>query len=180
MVEALNQLMSLLQSLFQSQLLQATSVPFVFYARRPQEPKLNQARETNLSRSLISFPGGPFILGTIGLISGAATGMFGIGGGLAMVPLLSIAGGSHQLAIGTSLCAMLVPTLASVYAHSKIGNVNKSIALPLTCGAAIGAFFGSRGTMKMSEYQQICVFSVLMAVLITRNLQIVYRLSKAV
>lgn len=54
-----------------------------------------------------------------------------------MVPLISAFSGDHQLALGTSLCAMVGPSAISLRTHMKLGNVARGISLPLALGSGI-------------------------------------------
>ena len=66
----------------------------------------------------------------IGLVSGTASGLFGIGGGVLIVPaLLYWAGFSKHAAIGTSLAILLPPVgLAAVIEYYRHGNVDLKAA----------------------------------------------------
>ncbi len=86
----------------------------------------------------------------IGLTAGVASGLFGIGGGVIVVPALVIVMGfSLHSAIGTSLAILLPPVgLAAVTEYYRHGNVDlKSaiiVALGLFTGAWISAYFANR------------------------------------
>jgi uncharacterized membrane protein YfcA len=61
----------------------------------------------------------------IGIFSGFLSGMFGVGGGAIVVPALVLTTDmSHHSALGTSLCAMVLPAMIGTYTHAKRGNVN--------------------------------------------------------
>jgi len=90
------------------------------------------------------------LLVLLGLASGLAAGLFGIGGGIVLVPCLTLILSAHQLApghvvhvaIATSLAAILFTSLSSVYAHHQRGAVRWSIAWLLTPGIVLGAWMG--------------------------------------
>lgn len=67
----------------------------------------------------------------IGLSSGVLAGIFGIGGGILIVPaLMYVAGFSQKLAIGTSLAVLLPPIgIAAVLEYYRNGNVDFRAAL---------------------------------------------------
>ena len=81
----------------------------------------------------------------LGLAAGICSGMFGIGGGLIIVPaLVLIFGFDIKTAIGTSLFVILLPTgLLGVWEYWKIGQLKVSagfwIAFGVFCGAYLGA-----------------------------------------
>lgn len=86
----------------------------------------------------------------IGLIGGATAGIFGIGGGVIIVPaLIYWAGFSQHLAIGTTLAVLLPPIgLAAAYEYYRHGNVDIRAAVILAAtmffGAWLGAYFANR------------------------------------
>ena len=81
----------------------------------------------------------------IGLFSGFLSGMFGVGGGAIVVPALVLTTDmSHHSALGTSLCAMVLPAMIGTYTHAKRGNVNWRFGPLLAIGSSCGAYFGGR------------------------------------
>lgn len=81
----------------------------------------------------------------IGIFSGFLSGMFGVGGGAIVVPALVLTTDiSHHSALGTSLCAMVLPAMIGTYTHAKRGNVNFRFGPMLALGSAVGAFVGGR------------------------------------
>ena len=90
-----------------------------------------------------------------GLVAGIASGMFGIGGGLIIIPVLVLGFKMDQhAASGTSLVALLLPVGAfavwNYWQAGKIGTDHFYSGLWLALGIAIGAFFGSKIAMGMS------------------------------
>jgi uncharacterized membrane protein YfcA len=88
----------------------------------------------------------------IGLGAGVISGMFGVGGGLVIVPaLIYWAGFTQHKATGTSLAVLLPPIglLASIeyYRH---GNVNWRAAIIIACALIVGAWVGSFFANKIS------------------------------
>lgn len=85
---------------------------------------------------------GPVALATdlsLGLVVGLFSGYFGVGGGLLIVPALSLFQGMpQQLAQGTSLAAILVIAPAGALEHARHGNVVGRLVPALAVGAAIG------------------------------------------
>jgi uncharacterized membrane protein YfcA len=93
----------------------------------------------------------PFLLYVcIGITAGILSGLFGIGGGLVIVPALMLFAGFSQLsANGTSLAVLMVPVgLAAVFNYYRNGNVNIRaaliIAVSLLLAAAISSYFVHR------------------------------------
>lgn len=92
--------------------------------------------------------------GIIGLISGITSGMFGVGGGIVMVPammlLLSPPIRDIKQAIGTSLVVIIPTAIVGSYKHFKQGNVNWPISWSLVPTAIIGGLIGVWLTTQLS------------------------------
>lgn len=88
----------------------------------------------------------------VGLSAGILSGMFGIGGGIVIVPAL--AGLMHmdqKLAVGTSLGALLLPVgLGAVIQYYNAGKLDIVVAIPVAVGLVTGALFGARIALGMS------------------------------
>ena len=83
-----------------------------------------------------------FILIFIGLCAGLASGMFGIGGGILIVPaLIYLLGYSRELATGTSLAVLLPPVgVAAVMVFYRAGNVDFRAAVILAVCVLLGGW----------------------------------------
>ena len=85
----------------------------------------------------------------IGAVSGIASGLFGIGGGVLVVPgLVYLAGLSQHRATGTSLAVLLPPVgLAATVEYYRHGDVDLRAALIVAAapfaGGWLGAVFGN-------------------------------------
>jgi uncharacterized membrane protein YfcA len=80
----------------------------------------------------------------VGLAAGALSGLFGVGGGLLIVPgLVGIVKLERRLAHGTSLAATLPIAAASVVTYLVHGNVDWTLAALLTVGSIGGAVLGT-------------------------------------
>lgn len=102
----------------------------------------------------------------IGLVAGVVSGMFGVGGGLIIVPaLVLLAGFTQHRATGTSLMVLLPPVgIAAVLEYYRHDNVSLRagiiIALALVAGAWAGAFFANKISgdhLKLSFGAFMCV-----------------------
>jgi uncharacterized membrane protein YfcA len=97
------------------------------------------------------------VIAIIGLIGGILSGLFGIGGGLVIVPaLILVAGFPIATAAGTSLAALLLPVgLFGALVYYQAGNVDLRAAAVIAVGLLIGAFFGARlGTLLPPQIAQ--------------------------
>jgi uncharacterized protein len=84
------------------------------------------------------------ISAAIGLVSGITSGLFGVGGGVVMVPaMILLMKMNPKMAIGTSLAVIIPTALMGSYKHYTQGNVNWSVALSLAPMAVIGGYLGA-------------------------------------
>jgi len=85
------------------------------------------------------------ILVVIGLVGGVTAGLFGIGGGVVIVPMLIYwAGFSHHKATGTSLAVLLPPIgLAAAIEYYRHGNVDLRAALIVAGAMFVGLGLGA-------------------------------------
>ena len=82
---------------------------------------------------------------TIGIGAGFLSGMFGVGGGILVVPaLVLLLKFDQRLANGTSLGAVLPISISSLVTYWSHDNVDWSMALWLAIGALGGALLGTR------------------------------------
>jgi len=95
-----------------------------------------------------------FLYVLLGVFSGFFSGLFGIGGGVVVVPALLALfqttvliplGERMAFAIGTSLAIMIFVSFASVYSHHKLGEILWVIVRRLWPGMCIGVILGSIG-----------------------------------
>lgn len=105
----------------------------------------------------------------VGLAAGVLSGLFGIGGGLLIVPaLVLVAGFPTKLALGTSLGALLLPVgLLGAYTYYQHGDVNVRASLFIALGLLIGAWGGAhlaQGIPSPTLQRLFAVFIVIMAV----------------
>jgi len=104
------------------------------------------------------------ILVLIGIITGFAAGMLGIGGAIIMIPgLVFLLGMTQQEAQGTSLAVMLPPIgILAAYNYYKEGVVNLKFALILAVAFIIGSYFGSKLAIQIPQHLLKKIFGVLM------------------
>ncbi|MBN2472848.1 MAG: sulfite exporter TauE/SafE family protein [Anaerolineae bacterium] len=89
----------------------------------------------------------------VGLLAGVASGLFGIGGGLVIVPaLVGLLNYDQKRAVGTSLAALLPPVgIGGVIAYWQEGYIQIWSALSIAAGLIGGAFLGARLALGMSS-----------------------------
>jgi uncharacterized membrane protein YfcA len=89
----------------------------------------------------------------LGLIAGVLSGMFGIGGGLVIVPgLIVVCGFGTKEATGTSLFALMWPVgLLGVIEYARRGELRFVPGILVAVGLFLGAWVGARITGSLSE-----------------------------
>lgn len=88
----------------------------------------------------------------VGLVAGVLSGMFGIGGGLIIVPALVLGFGvDHKTAVGTSLFALLWPVgLLGVREYWLRGEMNVVHGTGVALGLIFGVLAGAKITGSIS------------------------------
>lgn len=75
-----------------------------------------------------------------GVLTGAISGLLGIGGGSLLLPVIHlIYKRDMQVAIGTTLMAIMLGTMSGAIRHATFGNVDWVMAITLGVGAIAGA-----------------------------------------
>ena len=83
-----------------------------------------------------------FLVLGLGAGVGMLSGIFGVGGGFLMTPLLIFLGISPPVAVGTEANQILASSVSGVIAHWRRGNVDFKIGSVLLAGGVIGSTFG--------------------------------------
>jgi hypothetical protein len=100
----------------------------------------------------------------IGLVAGICSGVFGIGGGIVIVPLLVLLAKMPQkLATGTSLGVFLLPVaLLGALSYWRAGSVNVKASLLIASGLFVGSFLGAQLSLGMTDATLKRAFAVLL------------------
>lgn len=109
-----------------------------------------------------------FIFVVIGLAAGVLAGLFGIGGGILIVPaLILVARMAPITATGTSLGALLLPVGAlGAFEYYRHGHINLKAAVWVALGLFVGAYFGARIANQIPQLylkRMFALFLVLVA-----------------
>jgi len=118
----------------------------------------------------------------LGVAAGVLAGLFGVGGGVIIVPVLLLAFAAldipvtvaTHLAVGTSLATIVVTSISSVRAHHKKGAVMWPVFWLLAPGLALGVLIGAQAAARLSGpvlQLAIGVFLVLIGTQMGFNLQ---------
>ena len=102
-------------------------------------------------------------LAAIATAAGAFSGLFGVGGGVIIVPLLVLwLGYEHREATGTSLAAIAVIAALAAAAHAVYGNIDLADGLLVAAPAIAGVLAGTALQQRMSERAMTGGFVVLL------------------
>jgi uncharacterized protein len=103
----------------------------------------------------------------VACVCGVASGMFGIGGGVLLVPLLGLLFGfSQHRAQGTSLVALIPPTgVLALMAYSKQGFLSWKTGLLLIPGVFLGGIAGGVLAKKIQPRSMRQVFAGVLVLL---------------
>jgi uncharacterized membrane protein YfcA len=112
----------------------------------------------------------PLVYLLIGLVAGVLSGLFGIGGGVLIVPALMLVAKMTPIeATATSLGSLLLPVGAlGAYEYYKNGHVNVLASLLVALGLLAGAYFGARWAQTLSPLQMKRAFSLFLMVVAAR------------
>ena len=81
----------------------------------------------------------------LGLAVGLLSGLFGVGGGFLMTPLLIMFGIPATVAAATDSNQIVAASTSGTYAHWRVGNVDFKMGLYLLAGGFIGGLVGVQG-----------------------------------
>jgi len=120
---------------------------------------------SNLSYPIPALWGGAILLGfSIGIL----TGLFGVGGGFLVVPLLNVLlGVPYRIAVGTSLGVVLAASCAGLL--KKLLDAQPKVSIPLTLLLLVGSVIGVRVGMRIfrriesAKIRQYFVIVILLA-----------------
>jgi uncharacterized membrane protein YfcA len=105
-------------------------------------------------------------LALLGLGTGFLAGLLGIGGGMVMVPFITIILSARavapnlavKMAIATSMATIIFTSISSVRAHHKRGAVRWDLVKGLAPGIVIGSFIGSLGVFALLKGSFLAIF----------------------
>ena len=106
----------------------------------------------------------------LGLFAGVMSGVFGIGGGVVVVPgLVLLLGYGQKTATGTSLLSLILPVgLLALLSYAREGHVNVRVGLVVAAGIFAGALLGARLALTQPDTTLRRAFAVLLALLAVR------------
>jgi uncharacterized protein len=85
------------------------------------------------------------LLAAAGAVVGLLSGIFGVGGGFLMTPILIMLGIPPTVAAASDSCQIVATSSSGMAAHFRLGNVDTKMGALLLVGGISGAAFGAEG-----------------------------------
>lgn len=109
-----------------------------------------------------------FLYATTGIAAGFLAGLFGVGGGLIIVPALlycfAVQGFdssvSMHIAIGTSLATIILSSISSMRAHHAHGAVQWPFVKKMTLGILVGGVLGALVAKNLRSESLLIIFAI--------------------
>ena len=111
--------------------------------------------------------------GVIALGAGFASGLLGVGGGIIIVPALTLLIGMPlKRALGTSLVLIAALVVPGTLVHAALGHIDWTIFLVLVVGVIPGAWLGSRIALGARERTlRLAVGAFLLAIAVVYGIE---------
>lgn len=101
----------------------------------------------------------------LGIVAGFISGLFGVGGGIIVVPTLVLLFGLSQFkASGTSSATIVAAAATGLVAFAVNDQVDWNAALLIFIGSGTGAWFGARSITRIPERTLTTAFAVILAI----------------
>jgi uncharacterized protein len=114
----------------------------------------------------------------LGLLSGTLAAALGVGGGVVYVPALVVIFSFDQhIAQGTSLAVILPTAVVATIAHTRHGNVQWKLAVPVAIAGIAGATMGATVALGLDEELLRRFFGVFLLIVAARMAWRAYKLS---
>lgn len=102
----------------------------------------------------------------IGITAGLLSGLFGVGGGIILVPAMTAYLNTSQHAAHATSLAVIIPTaMIGTAVYSMHGNLDVSLAVYLAAGSSVGALAGAKLMQRMSASQLQFSFGLLLIII---------------
>lgn len=104
-------------------------------------------------------------LAAVGTLAGLFSGLFGVGGGIVMVPLLVLwLGYGEREAAGTSLAAIVIIASVAAAIHGAYGNLHVGDGILVGIPAVAGVVLGTELQQRISTKAISLIFAALLVV----------------
>ena len=106
----------------------------------------------------------------VGFFAGVMSGLFGVGGGIVMVPALIIASGMDSLtARGTSLAVIVGSAISGTIANLRKGNIEVPFALLSGLAGVPATFIGVYLSQQVPQRIALILFSFILITIATQQ-----------
>jgi uncharacterized membrane protein YfcA len=102
------------------------------------------------------------VAAALGVVAGVLSGLFGVGGGILFVPILTWVGLTQLHAEASSLLAIIPTVLVGVWRQQRYGNVRWRPAVILGVASIAAAVGGAQLAISLPEATLRKLFAVLM------------------
>ncbi|MFS0734138.1 sulfite exporter TauE/SafE family protein [Microbacterium sp. 1P10UB] len=102
----------------------------------------------------------------VGLVAGYLSGLFGVGGGIIVVPALVLLGVDQRIAAGSSVAAILPTSIVGATGYALTGHVDWVAGASLAVGIIVGAQVGSFLLSRIPRAALFWIFIAFMAVVV--------------
>lgn len=107
----------------------------------------------------------------IGLVAGLFSALFGVGGGIVVVPLLiTLLAFPPKVATGTSLAAIGVTAVFGVIAYGLLGRIHWADAALVGLPAVLGVIAGTWLQQRLSSRALVLIFAAFLVAIAVRLL----------
>ncbi|MBD2744544.1 sulfite exporter TauE/SafE family protein [Coleofasciculus sp. FACHB-1120] len=134
--------------------------------KQEEELQIQGSHESTIPRNSNIFFNPNFARIATGSAAGILAGLFGVGGGVIMVPLqILLLGETIKVAIQTSLGVIVITAISATIGHAFRGNVLLVEGLLLGCGGFLGAQISTRFLPKLPDEVVSLAFRTLLGIL---------------
>ena len=103
-----------------------------------------------------------FLAAALGMVAGVLSGLFGVGGGILFVPILTWIGLTQLHAEASSLLAIIPTVLVGVWRQQRYGNVRWRAAAVLGVASIVATVGGAQLAVSLPEATLRKLFAVLL------------------
>jgi len=101
----------------------------------------------------------------LSFFGGVTSGLLGIGGGVLLVPIMTLAMDmAIHTAVATSMFTMIFTSISGVAQHYMLGNIRFEYVLPIALGTIIGAQLGAYTSKRLSNKNLHRIFGLMLIV----------------
>lgn len=97
----------------------------------------------------------------LGLAVGFLSGMFGVGGGFILTPILIVLGVPPLVSVGTGASIVIASSVSGAVAHWARGNVDATLGTVLVLSGLVGSLAGSQLQILLKSFGQLELFTLL-------------------